>query len=149
MSTRSVLSPVRLFLGITYGSISTNVRGNRGFCCPLRVAQAGTPSRNAIEVVLVDIDADVQAVDVAQDDHRLLPGHGRELAGADVDLEDLAVHRRPDHEPVELDLDALDLAPGLGDGRALDLDVFLPGPAFSLARSASALASAARAACMV
>ncbi len=36
--------PVRLFLGMTYGSIRTNDRGNLGFCRPLMLAQAGTPS---------------------------------------------------------------------------------------------------------
>ena len=37
-------------------------------------------------VVLVDIDPDVNPLHVAQHDHRLAPGQGGELAGADVDL---------------------------------------------------------------
>ena len=50
-----------------------------------------------------------------------------ELAGADVDLEDLAVGQGPDDQAVELHLGALELAVGHRHGRLGHLLVGLPG----------------------
>ena len=61
------------------------------------------------EVVLVDVDADVELLDVAEDDHRLFPRHRGELAEADVELEDFAVGRRDDGQAFETRLDVVDL----------------------------------------
>ena len=64
------------------------------------------------KVVLIDVDPHMQALAVAQHDHRLFPGHGGELSEPDVELKDLAIHRGPDGEPLEIDLECC--RPGSG-----------------------------------
>src|SRR5204863_686314 len=80
------------------------------------------------QVVLVDVDADVELVDVADDDQGFLPDHGGELPRPDVDLEDLAVDLHRGGQSLQVDLAALDLRPGLEQPGAGDGDVLLPAP---------------------
>ena len=69
----------------------------------------------------------MQFVDIAQDDEGLVPDEAGILAWSDMYLKNLAVDERPHQEPVEIDLDALDLAPRLHDCCAVNLLVFIPG----------------------
>ena len=107
MSTRSELSPVRLFLGMTYGS---TLKGSRSNLRPDGSAlEGGDRLGLGVEqgdVVLVDVDPDVQAVAVADHDKGLVPHRRGELAGADVHLQDLAVGEGADDQAFEHDLGA-------------------------------------------
>ena len=83
----------------------------------------------------------MQPVDVAEDDHRLVPGQGGELAGPDVDLEDLAVQgaRTVSRSSMILML-STSLSACTTAARCTSMSSF-QAPALILARSASALAS--------
>ena len=61
-----------------------------------------------------------------QDDERLVIRRAGELAGTDVDTHDAAIGRRPDEQPAEVHLDALDLALCRATASVNTL-VFLPG----------------------
>ena len=60
VSTRSVLSPVSDFLGMTYGSTRTKCSGNSRDGSPRSFADRRQPRPEAVDVVLVDVHADVQ-----------------------------------------------------------------------------------------
>ena len=109
---------------------------------PLQGGDRLGPRDEVRQVLLIDVDPHVQLVDIAQDDHRLVPDQAGVLAEPDVHLKDLAVDQGTDDQPFEVDLDALDLALRLLDGRAVD-HLSFSQVSLSRLRSASIRASVA------
>ena len=77
--------------------------------------------------MLVDVDADVKLLYVAQHDQWLAVRSADELAGVNVDLQHLAVHERIDGCAIDLLLDRGNLCLGLADRGGGDVDGWLPG----------------------